>query len=200
MEIYSAQLNLNYFYPWQATQWTYCMWLTVCSFPTVQIHTLRFISTFSFSLPQFFFSKYDTFPLATVPNGFTLARWASLSQKAFITYQGAMFLSCWRDAIKPHPTVIIHILGPQKNKWRRYFTNLAEEKCFLCINQRTKVVKTGCKHRGMAGFHFRAKEMKEFKTSKEGDGSGPINLFIGFHADVAMVASYYSTTSNPGYC
>lgn len=72
--------------------------------------------------------------------------------------RGPMLLSCWRNVIRPRPTVNIHISGPQRNTRRSCFATSAH---FICIGRRTKAVTVGCEQRGMRQCHFRAKEMEE---------------------------------------
>lgn len=58
--------------------------------------------------------------------------------------RGPMLLSCWRNVIRPRPTVNIHISGPQRNVRRGRVAISAEAPRFICVGRGTKAVTVGC--------------------------------------------------------
>lgn len=96
--------------------------------------------------------------------------------------RGPMLLSCWRNVIRPRPTVNIHIPMPQRNLRWGCLANSAEETRFICIGRRTKAVTVGRdgEERGKVISEPRCRDLRPLKTKsgEERDVNKLISPFL----------------------
>lgn len=95
----------------------------------------------------------------------------------------SMLLSCWRNVIRPRPTVNIHIPGPQRNTRQAALPSRPKRPVSFASAGEQKPSQLDANREEWGGFtseprRWRNREPLKREGEKGADGSGPITLFL----------------------